>query len=227
MKELLLYHGSDKIIKEPYIEKSKSYADFGFGFYCTKYAEIAKEWACTYGRDGCLNKYEFNTDGLKVLDLTSKKYTLLHWLAIVADNRKYKIASPLMRTAILGLRKNFHLNDLDKYDVIIGYRADDSNFTMIRSFLNNEISLNQLMESIDRSKYSKQYVLKSQKAMDRLEYIGFEPVKSVEYFQKRLKRDEKALEKYQTICETKEKGGLFIREFILREVYADDPRLQR
>lgn len=32
----LLYHGSNKIVREPKILVSGFYKDFGYGFYCTK-----------------------------------------------------------------------------------------------------------------------------------------------------------------------------------------------
>ena len=226
MKELLLYHGSPNIVKHPTLDKSKEYADFGAGFYCSRNSDAAKEWACSYARDGYLNKYELNIDGLRVLDLTSKKYTTLHWLAVLAENRKFKIASPLMRTAIIGLKKNFHI-DVEKYDIIVGYRADDSYYSFIRAFMNNEISLEQLYNSLDRTKAGKQYVIKSEKALDRIEFVGFEPVNSVEYYFKRLRKDNKARELYDGFVSVEDKAGLFIREFILREVHEDDPRLQR
>ena len=44
--ELIIYHGSENIIEVPEYGKGKPYNDYGLGFYCTEYVELAKEWAC-------------------------------------------------------------------------------------------------------------------------------------------------------------------------------------
>ena len=43
---MILYHGSDSIVKSPEYGKGKFYNDYGRGFYCTENKELAKEWAC-------------------------------------------------------------------------------------------------------------------------------------------------------------------------------------
>lgn len=60
------------------------------------------------------------------------------------------------------VEKNY-LIDISEYDMIIGYRADDSYFSFVRSFLSNEISLKQLNYAMALGELGKQYVLKSQK----------------------------------------------------------------
>ena len=83
MSKLILYHGSPEIIQTPVFGKGKSYNDYGRGFYCTEHLELAKEWACTENTDGYANKYEIDTKGLSVLNLSSDEYTILHWLALL------------------------------------------------------------------------------------------------------------------------------------------------
>ena len=67
MSKLVLYHGSPDIIEKPVFGKGKTYNDYGRGFYCTEHIELAKEWACTEGKDGYANRYEIETDGLSIL----------------------------------------------------------------------------------------------------------------------------------------------------------------
>lgn len=44
---MILYHGSNVIVKYPEIRKARYNKDFYFGFYCTKYAEQAERWAAS------------------------------------------------------------------------------------------------------------------------------------------------------------------------------------
>ena len=96
MSKLVLYHGSPEIIEKPIYGKGKAYNDYGKGFYCTENLELAKEWACTEGVDGYANQYEIEIYNLRILNLSADEYTILHFLV-----------------------------DIDDYDAIIGYRADD------------------------------------------------------------------------------------------------------
>ena len=97
MSKRILYHGSTKIIHRPIYGEGKLYNDYGRGFYCTEYAELAKEWACTEGVDGYANKYEIETDGLKILNLLSEEYTILHWIALLMNHRQVRLSTPMMK----------------------------------------------------------------------------------------------------------------------------------
>ena len=130
---LKIYHGSQDIIDTPEYGKGKSTNDYGKGFYCTENIELAKEWACSKNEDGYANAYELDMGGLEVLRLNSPSYNVLHWLAILADNRTYWERNSISENAKRYLRDNF-LIDISGYDVIIGYRADDSYFTFAKNF---------------------------------------------------------------------------------------------
>ena len=111
MSKLILYHGSPEIIKTPMFGKGKSYNDYGKGFYCTEHLELAKEWACTENTDGYANKYEMDTTGLSVLNLSSDEYTILHWLALLMNYRKFRISTPIMKRGAFrtGIRSAVYL----------------------------------------------------------------------------------------------------------------------
>ena len=79
--KITLYHGSKQIIEKPTLKGGKETNDYGFGFYCTKEIELANEWACPDNNDGYANQYELDLTGLKVLDLSDKKYHILNWIA--------------------------------------------------------------------------------------------------------------------------------------------------
>lgn len=225
MGKVTLYHGSEAIIRKPEYGKGKTYNDYGVGFYCTEHIELAKEWACTESADGYVNQYSINTDGLNVLNLSSDEYTMLHWLALLMDNRKFRISTPVMKRGYEWLKENFLL-DITGYDVIIGYRADDSYFSFARAFVNNEISLTQLSYAMRLGKLGEQIVLKSRNAFECIQFVDYFAVDHMEYYTRRKSRDDEARAAYREELEKDDLNGLYIRDIIREEVKADDPRLR-
>ena len=84
--------------------------------------------------------------------------------------------------------------DISSYDVIIGYRADDSYFAFAEDFLNNSISLPRLEKAMKLGKLGEQVVLKSQKAFEELEFFDSLKADSTKYFTLKIKRNEDARE---------------------------------
>ena len=194
-----IYHGSDHIIEQPQFGEGKPYNDYGRGFYCTEHAELAKEWACAADSDGYANHYQLDYSGLSVLNLNAPEYNILNWLAILLENRKFNVADGLPQRAKTYLQENFKV-DYKKYDVIIGYRADDSYFSYAGDFVNGTLSLADLSETMRLGKLGEQVVLKSKKAFDSLTFV--EAVKALrqEYFAKYKTRDEEARARYRQIA---------------------------
>lgn len=225
MSKLILYHGSPEIINNPEFGKGKIYNDYGIGFYCTENIELAREWACTEGKDGFVNKYEIDISKLRVLDLSAHEYTILHWLALLMKNRKVRVSTPVMKRGTEWLYQNF-LPDIEDYDAIVGYRADDSYFSFARAFVNNEISLKQLSYAMKLGKLGEQFVLKSKKAFEQIEFKSYEAVDSTIYYAKRKARDDSARKAFYDELEKDDFDGLFMRDLIREEVKPDDLRLR-
>ena len=210
---MILYHGSENIIEAPFLGGGKKNNDYGQGLYCTKDIELAREWACTECISAYVNIYELDIENLKVLDLLKEKFSTLNWLALLVNNRRIRVTTPVMKRAMEWLVKHF-LIDIKEYDVIVGYRADDSYFSYARAFINNQISLGQLAYAMQLGELGIQYVLKSEKAFAALKYIGFETVDRTIYYAKRKKRDEEAREAFMKELEKEEPEGIFIRELM-------------
>lgn len=225
MNKRILYHGSSEIIKKPVFGKGKIYNDYGRGFYCTEHLELAKEWACTENVDGYANKYEIDAEGLKILYLTSDEYTILHWLALLMEHRKFRISTPIMKKGVEWLKEHFLINTKE-YDVIVGYRADDSYFSFARAFVNNEISLGQLSRAMRLGDLGEQFVLKSSEAFERVTFISYETADNIVYYGKRKVRDDNARRAYLDEIEREDIEGLYMRDIIRGEVGADDARLR-
>ena len=194
-----IYHGSDHIIEQPQFGEGKPYNDYGRGFYCTEHAELAKEWACAADSDGYSNHYQLDYSGLSVLNLNAPEYNILNWLAILLANRKFNVADGLPQRAKTYLQENFKV-DYKKYDVIIGYRADDSYFSYAGDFVNGTLSLADLSEAMRLGKLGEQVVLKSKKAFDSLTFVEAVKAPRQEYFAKYKTRDEEARARYRQIA---------------------------
>ena len=225
MSKLILYHGSPNIVENPAYGKGKRYNDYGRGFYCTEQLELAKEWACTEDIDGYANKYVIETEGLRILNLSSDEYTILHWLALLMAHRKLRLSTPVMRRGTAWLQEHF-LVEVEAYDAIIGYRADDSYFSFARAFVNNEISLKQLSHAMKLGKLGEQFVLKTQKAFDAIRFESYEMADNKIYYARRKARDDEARETYLLELETEDIDGIYMRDIIREEMKADDTRLQ-
>lgn len=220
-----LYHGSDHIVELPKFGKGSSRNDYGKGFYCTENIELAKEWACSRGTDGYANIYNLDMSGLEILRLNTGEYNILHWLAILADNRTYWEKNSISEEAKNYLKNNFMI-DITKYDIIIGYRADDSYFAFAQNFVANTISLQQLSNAMRLGKLGEQIVLISEKSFQQIKYVSAEPAFAETYYIKKVTRDRQARKEYRTqVRNNPNKNDLFMLDIMRKEIKNGDPRL--
>ena len=91
---------------------------------------------------------------------------------------------------------NEFLPDTNGYDIICGYRADDSYFAYAKDFLNNALSLSGLERAMHLGDLGSQVVLISECAFHAIEYIGYETADSKIYYARRRKREECARAQY-------------------------------
>ncbi len=194
-KIITLYHGSEFVVDKVKYGYGKKNNDYGLGFYCTENIELAKEWAVDINHDGYANVYEINLDGLKILDLSSSEYNTLHWITILLENRVFNVKNEIAYIGRKYLLENYKI-DISSYDIIIGYRADDSYFTFAQSFLNNTISLRRLSEALKYGDLGMQTVLISKEAIERIKYIDSIKSNADIYYPLRLKRNEFARRKF-------------------------------
>ena len=102
-----LWHGSSHVIKHPEYGLGKPNNDYGRGFYCTRSIELAKEWACAGLDDGFANRYTLATNGLTFLDLSQPPYTILNWLAMLVENRRFQPTTAVAAQGIEYLKRVF------------------------------------------------------------------------------------------------------------------------
>lgn len=221
-----IYHGSKDIIQKPMFGVGKKYNDYGMGFYCTENMELAKEWGVDRGRNGYANIYEIDCGELTILDLNREEYGILHWLAVLLENREFDASSPLAAEAREYIRNHFLLNYKD-YDIMIGYRADDSYFSFAQDFINGTISYRQLNHAMHLGNLGQQFVVKSEKAFDRIRFTGCEIADSGEWFRKKEQRDKSARREYFDVERNRrQRGDIYITQIMDEEMGPDDSRLR-
>lgn len=224
---MTLYHGSENIIEVPEFGKGARSNDYGRGFYCTENIELAREWACAKNKNGYVNVYEFDLTELKVLNLNDRQYHILNWLAILADNRTYWQRGSIAEEAKEYIKTHF-LVDVSPYDVIIGYRADDSYFSFAQDFVAGVISLEKLSEAMRLGKLGEQIVLKSEKAFEQIRYIRSEIVDREIYYVRKNEREREARKEYRMSKLQKDTINQLYMIDIMREgMENDDARLLR
>ena len=220
---MTIYHGSKQIVEVPTFGLGRKNNDFGLGFYCTESNDLAKEWAVSSLSDGFSNRYTLDTEYLNILNLNSPDYTILNWIAVLVEHRLFSIKTPVARRAKQYLIERFGIN-VNAYDLITGYRADDSYFDFAEAFLNNAITVEQLARAMRLGKLGEQIVLKSQFAFSKIKYEGFEPAQKEQFYVLRKARDDEANQTYLDILE-EEGDGLYIQDILRGGISNDDPRI--
>jgi len=222
-----LYHGSKIIVKKPEYRKGHPQNDYGIGFYCTEDLELAKEWACGNKSGGFVNIYTIDTSQLSIINLSDEQYGIMNWLAVLVNNRLLTITSPMAAEAQEYLTA-FFLPDINDFDAVTGYRADDSYFAFAMDFLNNIISLRQLGRAMRFGDLGEQFVLKSRKSFDLIQFIKSEPADGDIYYPKRNKRDSDARVQYlkRERKTVRSRDDIFMLDILREEMKQGDERLQ-
>lgn len=213
-----LYHGSDNVVKEPICGKGNIHNDYGLGFYCTTIESLAKEWGAKRTGVGYVNVYSLRDDRFSILDLTKPPYdNVLYWVALLMHNREISenLRSNYPRE-LEYLEKNFLL-DVSKFDVAIGYRADDSYFHFPEAFVRSEITIASLEKIFAAGDLGKQYVLISKRAFENLKFEKYYQVTS-EYRNDYYSRKDKADKSFADLLI----NDRYSREKRLRDLVMED-----
>ena len=174
---MIFYYGADRKVEKPIYNYSESNPsnDYGIGFYLTKEKDKAELWASQFDEGYCI-KYEFDMKDLKVLYLNSNtKEEIMLWISILVNNRFSKEEIENNKETIEWLNSHYHVN-LDEYDVIVGYRADDSYFLYSRDFVSNDLSIDALSKAMKLGKLGLQYCLKSEKVFKKIKTLEYKKI---------------------------------------------------
>ncbi|MBR5034943.1 MAG: DUF3990 domain-containing protein [Bacteroidales bacterium] len=220
-----LYHGSEKIVRVPAFGVGNVHNDYGLGFYCTQDVGLAKEWACSDENSGFANHYLLNDTGLTCLDLNGSDYNILNWLAVLLENRRFDLSTPIAARAKKYLLENF-LPSYKGFDLIKGYRADDSYFAFSRAFLSNTITLEQLRRAMALGNLGEQVVLKSPQAFEAISFVEAIAADSLLYYGRKLNRERTARNEFRAILSEAPSGSEIYISTIVNEKWTNgDTRL--
>jgi len=210
---VILYHGSDKIIKKPEFGKGSKFNDYGLGFYTTPYFDLAAEWAVPSAEsNGYVNKYSLSIDDLNTLDMDKEPFE--HWISILLKNRGGKF-SRLTNDSMQRFIQKYPF-DISGFDVIKGWRADDSYFQFVRDFCSYGLSLEKLSVAMSLGEFGTQYCIISLKAFENLKFIGPAiEVKASVYNKLRVERDDAARQAYADLPD--KRHGKLIDDIVGRE----------
>jgi len=195
-QKITIYRGSQMIIEKPVFGTESPYSDYGLGFYCTREMELAKEWACGDENGRFANQYDLDLSGLSIMELSGETYNILNWLALLVNNRRFRLSNNIAAEGKSYLTSKF-LPDISKFDVINGYRADDSYFAFANAFLNSALSLEQLAKAMRLGKLGEQTVLMTPQTFKQLQFVRSEPADRETYYPKRAMRDREARDAYK------------------------------
>lgn len=189
-----LYHGSLERVPRPEYGKGRLHNDFGQGFYCTDEYNLACEWACDgISAHGFANRYRLDEAGLSVFDFQalSKEKQTLAWAATLMAYRQVNLTSGISTVDVERFIRAYAV-DCSKFDLVRGYRADDSYFNIMRAFCHSALSLENLGKTLHLGNLGTQIVLKSRKAFNALHFEGASSVDAQHWGRKRNDRNRQA-----------------------------------
>ena len=196
---ITVYHGCKDNKMKPTFGMGKANNDYGQGFYTTPDIELGKEWAYaayTHGNQGYIHTFkDVDISGLRILDFTQLETE--HWLAELLyyrniSDRNDRSMNGVPMVYMQKILKYCKLDTKD-YDIIIGYRADDSYFSFAVSFVRGLIFEETLENALRAGNLGLQVFFKSRKAFERLRNCEHTVDKvDVHYYDKFYKRDRQA-----------------------------------
>ena len=212
---MIIYHGSKQLIKKPIVNGSNPFNDYGPSFYVSPDLDAAKMWACKNSQLGIVNKYFVKNESfkrLKILDLTDKnKWSVLNWLAVLMHFRELSGKHLKQYSVYLEWISKYYV-DVTKYDVVIGFRADDAYFRFPLKFFSGELSFDDLERIYLSGKLGVQYAFMSKRAINEI------------HFEKAIECDEEYLGAYYSLVvkATKEFDELINAPFDAEKTYIID-----
>lgn len=167
---MLLYHGSDCIVKAPDLNKCKSCKDFGKGFYLSFDKKQAERFADIVRRK---NRTQFKyvnlfrlikNDDLKILIFEEANED---WFKFVCENRSAD-----------------SYESKEQFDIIVGKIADDATATIINNYLTDEYGDKKTKNAMKTAlglllpnRLKDQICFKTEKALKCLSFVSFEELK--------------------------------------------------
>ncbi|MBO4667722.1 MAG: DUF3990 domain-containing protein [Bacilli bacterium] len=167
-----LYYGSKTLLQQPIYGEGNPTNDYGLGFYLTNDQNLADLWACQYPEGGFTITYSINIRNLNILQLSDvSEESVLKWITLLVKHRFSYQQIIENKQVIDWLISHFDVA-INQYDMIVGYRADDSYFNYSLGFVTGAISLETLTKAMKLGKLGLQYVLISKKSFREIQFVS-------------------------------------------------------
>ncbi|GHV73595.1 hypothetical protein AGMMS49940_08970 [Spirochaetia bacterium] len=160
---MILYHGSNVIVKNPKLISSLRTLDFGPGFYTTSNKEQAMDFAGKVmirkkSNTQYVSIYNLDFDkAVKELDILRFDSPDETWLDFVLENRKGLYTGKL-------------------HDAVTGPVANDDVYTTLQLYERNILNKNQTLDALKIKKLYMQFTFTTDKALGFLDFISaFDP----------------------------------------------------
>ena len=160
---MILYHGSDVVVKNPVIIKSEKGRDFGCAFYLTLIREQAERMAKRKQRmnksgSAIISVFEFNEKDISNIEYKMFKNPDLEWLDMIIECR----TNPSFRHG---------------YDIVEGKIADDSVGETILFVIDGVIKKEDAIERLKFQRINSQIAFCSEDSLKLLKFIDSYEVK--------------------------------------------------
>ena len=148
---MILYHGSQQIVRQPKIRSGKYSKDFSTGFYCTLLKEQAVRWATRFPTTGYVNIFSCRLNA--VLQIKRFETMTEEWLDFIVACRH---------------------GETHDYDLVDGPMTNDTIFNYVQDFIDGTISREAFWALAKFKRPAHQICFHTQKALDTLTFEGYE-----------------------------------------------------
>lgn len=158
-KHMMLYHGSDQVVKEPIILEPERKMDFGKGFYTTTSFTQARKWAIDVkkkrGSDGAyVSEYEYTESG--TMDILLFDGPTADWLHFIESSR------------IAG--KNHD------HDIVVGPVADEGVYYILMLYETGTLSVMETIARLETAKLDDQVLFHTSRSLCDITFLGYREV---------------------------------------------------
>lgn len=156
---MLVYHGSNHVVKKPQIIPGSKFLDFGVGFYTTANREQAERWAQKVSvrrepKRQFVSIYEIDEDYRNSLEIITFSEPNSKWLNFVCACRS-------------GKDVNF------SYDMVLGPVADDNVYSTVVLFENGVYDEAETLKRLKIEPLYNQVLFHTEKAISFCKYVDF------------------------------------------------------
>ncbi len=205
-KMITLYHGSKSGIRGEIAPISRERCDFGKGFYMGTDRAQPLTLICNYPK-AILYTLRVDLSNLNIYDVRVG----MEWALLIAFHR-----GKMRGLKHEKIYKRFE-DVRNRFDMIIGYIADDRMFVVLDRFFNGEITDIALVNSLSALKLGKQYAALTEKACKQIEIVEQQVISEDEREKRKQESEEnrsKGIALADEICRKYRREGRFFDEIL-------------